>query len=68
VTSVTLVVCCGIKEFDVERLLNRTTAGIWNFYSALDLPTVGLGTMLFGTMDRRHTVSAGALGFLTQNH
>ncbi len=67
VTSVTLLSAAISRRFDVERLLGRTTAGIWNFYSPLDLPTVGIGTMLFGTMDRRHAVSAGALGFLTQN-
>lgn len=67
VTSVTLLSAAVSRRFDVERLLDRTTAGIWNFYSPLDLPTVGIGTMLFGTMDRRHTVSAGALGFLTQS-
>ena len=67
VTSVTLLSAAVSRRFDVERLLDRTTAGIWNFYSLLDLPTVGIGTMLFGTMDRRHAVSAGALGFLTQN-
>ncbi len=67
VTSVTLLSAAVSRRFDVERLLDRTTAGIWNFYSPLDLPTVGIGTMLFGTMDRCHTVSAGALGFLTRN-
>ena len=67
VTSVTLLSAAVSRRFDVERLLDRTTAGIWNFYSPLDLPTVGLGTMLFGTMDRRHAVSAGALGFLTKH-
>ena len=67
VTSVTLLSAAVSRKFDVGRLLNRTKAGIWNFYSALDLPTVGIGTMLFGTMDRRHTVSAGALGFVTGN-
>ncbi len=68
VTSVTLLSAAVSRKFDVGRLLNRTKAGIWNFYSALDLPTVGIGTMLFGTMDRRHTVSAGALGFVTTSH
>jgi pimeloyl-ACP methyl ester carboxylesterase len=68
VTSVTLLSAAVSRRFDVERLLDRTTAGIWNFYSPLDLPTVGIGTMLFGTMDRRHAVSAGALGFQTKHH
>lgn len=66
VTSVTLLSAAVSRGYDVERLLSRTKAGIWNFYSPLDLPTVGIGTILFGTMDRRHTISAGALGFLPQ--
>jgi len=68
VTSVTLMAAAVSRKFDVMPLLSRTKAGIWNFYSALDLPTVGLGTMIFGTMDRRHTISAGAMGFLTRDH
>ena len=63
VTSVTLMAAAVSRNFDVARLLDRTRFGIWNFYSPLDLPTVGLGTIIFGTMDRRHGVSAGALGF-----
>lgn len=63
VTSVTLMAAAVSRKFAVTPLLSRTKAGIWNFYSPLDLPTVGLGTIIFGTMDRRHTVSAGALGF-----
>lgn len=65
VTSVTLLAAAVSRKFDVVRLLDRTRIGIWNFYSPLDLPTVGLGTILFGTMDRCHGVSAGALGFQT---
>lgn len=63
VTTVTLMAAAVSRKFDIARLLDRTRIGIWNFYSPLDLPTIGLGTMLFGTMDRRHEVSAGALGF-----
>jgi len=31
--------------------------------SAADFPLMGTGTSLFGTMDRKHTVSAGLVGF-----
>lgn len=65
VTSVTLMAAAISRKFDVTGLLNRTRAGIWNFYSPLDLPSIGLGTIFFGTMDRRHAISAGALGFQT---
>ena len=67
VTSVTLMAAAVSRRFDVTSLLSRTKAGIWNFYSPLDLPTVGLGTIIFGTMDRRHSISAGALGFITSD-
>ena len=67
VTTVTLMAAAVSRKFDIVRLLDRTRIGIWNFYSPLDLPAVGLGTMLFGTMDRRHGVSAGALGFKLAN-
>lgn len=65
VTTVTLMAAAISRTFDVVRLLGRTKFGIWSYYSPLDLPTVGLGTVLFGTMDRHHGFSAGALGFKT---
>jgi len=64
VTTVTLLAAAVSRKFNVLKWLPRTKCGIWNFYSPLDFPTVGLGTLLFGTMDRRHEVSPGALGFL----
>lgn len=63
VTSVILMAAAVSRSFDVTRLLDRTRRGIWNFYSPLDLATGGLGTLVFGTMDRRYGVSAGVLGF-----
>jgi pimeloyl-ACP methyl ester carboxylesterase len=63
VDSAVLLAAAVSRDFKVGDLLDRTAYGIWNFHSALDLLTVGLGTMLVGTMDRQHTVSAGALGF-----
>lgn len=65
VDSVILMAAAVSRQFDVKRLLDRTRLGIWNFYSPIDLPAVGIGTLLFGTMDRRHAISAGALGFQT---
>lgn len=66
VTTATLLAAAISRRFDVEPLIRATTRGIWNFWSRGDLPTVGLGTLIFGTMDRRHSVSAGALGFARQ--
>ena len=65
VESVILLAAAVSRQFNIQSLLTRTTRGIWNFFSPLDLPTVGLGTIVFGTMDRRHAISAGALGFRT---
>ena len=33
------------------------------FWSPFDVVTLGLGTLVFGTVDRVHTVSAGMVGF-----
>jgi pimeloyl-ACP methyl ester carboxylesterase len=63
VSTVILLAAAISRDFAVDELTGRTTRGIWNFYSPLDMPTVGLGTLMFGTMDRRHAFSAGALGF-----
>ncbi len=63
VVTAVLMAAAVSTTFDVLRLLNRTERGIWNLYSPLDLPTTGLGTIIFGTMDRRHAISAGSLGF-----
>lgn len=63
ISSAILMAAAISRDYPIHDLLQRTAYGIWNFYSPLDLPAVGLGTMLFGTMDRRHTISAGALGF-----
>jgi pimeloyl-ACP methyl ester carboxylesterase len=63
IESVVLLAAAVSRDFHVAQLLRRTQRGIWNFYSALDLPTTGIGTMIVGTMDRRHAISAGALGF-----
>lgn len=63
VETVILTAAAVSRQFDVQSQLSRTRRGIWNFYSPLDLPTNGLGTMVFGTMDRRHGISAGAMGF-----
>ncbi len=66
ISSAILMAAAISRDYPIQGLLERTTLGIWNFYSPLDLPAVGLGTMLFGTMDRRHAISAGALGFRQQ--
>ena len=63
VESCVLLAAAISRKFNAARLSEHTRNGIWNFWSRGDLPTVGLGTMIFGTMDRRHAASAGAFGF-----
>lgn len=48
---------------DLTRALARVRRGIWNFHSKRDIALLTLGTMVFGTMDRKHTPGAGAVGF-----
>lgn len=52
---------------DPDRNLTPALAHVRNHlyatHSAADLALLGLGTSTFGTMDRKHTISAGLLGF-----
>lgn len=50
-------------DYDLTDALEHTKLGIWNFYSPSDVSFLTVGTSMFGTMDRRHTSSAGAIGF-----
>ncbi|MEY3458061.1 MAG: hypothetical protein RL215_1218 [Planctomycetota bacterium] len=63
VDSIVLLAAAISRNYPLTAAAARVRDKIWNFYSPLDLPTTGLGTAIFGTMDRRHAVSAGALGF-----
>lgn len=49
----------------VDFALSKTRRGVLNFYSEKDWLFLGLGTSLYGTMDGRHTSSAGCVGFMT---
>jgi pimeloyl-ACP methyl ester carboxylesterase len=50
-------------RYDLRQALARTELGIWNFHSPLDLAFLGAATLLLGTIDGKHVVAAGALGF-----
>lgn len=63
IDSAILLAAAVSRDFGVHDLTSRTRSGIWNFWSRGDMLTVGLGTLIFGTMDRRHAASAGAFGF-----
>jgi alpha-beta hydrolase superfamily lysophospholipase len=49
--------------YDLRPALAHTTRGIWNFSSWGDVIFLVVGTLLFGTLDRRRSISAGASGF-----
>ncbi|HEY3245046.1 MAG TPA: hypothetical protein VGM03_17020 [Phycisphaerae bacterium] len=65
VNSVVLLGAAVSPDYDLNRALNATQRGIWNFYSKMDVGFLGAGTLVFGTVDRAHRVAAGAVGFDT---
>ncbi len=65
VNSAILLAAAISPEYDLAKALSNTEAGIWNFYSNSDTGYLKVGTSLFGTIDRRHTRAAGAVGFRT---
>jgi hypothetical protein len=50
-------------RYPLGRALRRVTGRVWNVTSRWDLFFLGVGTLALGTVDRVHTVSAGAHGF-----
>lgn len=50
-------------DYDLSTALSRCERGIVNFYSSADSLVLGTGTTLYGTIDRKKTVSAGHVGF-----
>jgi len=50
-------------QYDLSIALSRCRDGIVNLYSPGDWIMLGLGTKLFGTIDRVRTESAGHVGF-----
>lgn len=63
VESAVLLAPALSPDYDLSAALQRTRRGIWNYHSALDLAFLGGGTLALGTIDRRHAVAAGAVGF-----
>ena len=50
-------------DYNLGEALARTDRGIYNCFSEMDNLFLGPGTVLFGTVDRKHTESAGKVGF-----
>lgn len=63
VDGVILLAAAVSPQRDLSRALTQTRRGIWNFHSLRDFGFLVVGTTLFGTIDRQHRPSAGALGF-----
>ena len=51
------------RDYDLALPLSRTERGLWNFHSLLDVLFNGAGTLVLGTTDGCHCVSAGFGGF-----
>jgi hypothetical protein len=52
--------------YDVSSALRQTRRGIWNFHAWGDIGFLGALTALLGTVDGRHSISAGLCGFRSQ--
>jgi hypothetical protein len=63
VQQVVLLAAAISADYDLTRALAHSEKGILNFHSWGDVPHLVLGTLALGTIDRQHTVSAGARGF-----
>jgi len=53
-------------DYDLTAALRRVDGKLINFYSPLDWWTLGAGTSVFGTMDRKYVASAGHVGLNLQ--
>lgn len=63
VTGVVFVASALSPTYDLTAALSRSRAGIISVSSRADVLICGLGTRLFGTVDRRFTAAAGMVGF-----
>jgi len=50
-------------DYDLSKALSRCRRGIVNFYSSADSVVLGVGTRLYGTIDRARMPAAGHVGF-----
>ena len=63
VDGIVMLAASVSPKYVLEFALAKTREGIVNFYSPRDWLFLGLGTTVYGTMDGRHSHSAGQLGF-----
>lgn len=55
-------------DYDLTAALRHIRFGLINFYSQRDVGFLKAGTTVFGSIDREHGVSAGAVGFSPPAH
>jgi pimeloyl-ACP methyl ester carboxylesterase len=48
---------------DLRTVLGRVRVGVWSYYQPQDVVALWAGTLVAGTADGQHTMSAGAVGF-----
>lgn len=63
IATVILLAPALSPDYDLRLALRHVSVGIFNYYSELDMGFLGAGTSVAGTMDRKHTAAAGAVGF-----
>ena len=63
ITACVLLAPALSPSYDLTRALSAVERELVVFWSPLDVIVLGLGTWLFGTIDRKHSVAAGLVGF-----
>lgn len=67
VDRVILLAAAIAPDYDLGPALGHCRQGLINYYSEGDWFDAGILTTVFGTMDRKHTSTAGRQGFLDSN-
>jgi pimeloyl-ACP methyl ester carboxylesterase len=63
VARVILLAPALAPDYDLTKALRAVRGRLYAMYSQADVGFMAAGTAVFGTMDRRHSVSAGLVGF-----
>ena len=61
--NIILVHAAISPDYPLDPALQHVDGQLTNYYSPADWLLLGVGTRLFGTMDRKHCQSAGKVGF-----
>jgi pimeloyl-ACP methyl ester carboxylesterase len=63
IASAVLLGAALSPSYNLANALRRVYRAIWNYWSPIDFIFLAAGTLVFGTVDSRHTVAAGCRGF-----